>query len=229
MKYKIAIIILLVLVGVILAFYFQQSSTPQNHLLFFSEKAVWKGDSETYFQCKRAHEFDENFDNCIITSIKKTGGTQEALRAAQYLEKYLEPGYVSSYRKEALIGIVEVQYPYRANENSGTLLIPTVGSHIIDINDSSVHQLYDSSPIAKDFVLRNPGVFPYSAGHFVKSSHKDGLIELIFSYPLRSCHGCEDIGFMDIAYKFTTKGAFIGRKVFGIRNDNAKYPMHFFI
>ncbi|MEG8099407.1 hypothetical protein [Candidatus Liberibacter brunswickensis] len=218
-KKHIILIIIILIFGIILSFYFkhQKVFVPQNYILPFSEKSVWKWkDDVTFSKC---NENEQAISICLIELIKKTGGSKDALQAAEFLAKEKEdnPAYISSYRKEGLVGLVEVEYPYRANSTTGTLLIPAVGDHIIYVDDDiNIDNIYKSSSITKEFALKNPNIDPYIPGMFIKSNHNDKFIELIFSYPLRNCHSCQDIAFIYITYQFTLEGAYIGKKISSI-------------
>ncbi|MBY7649385.1 MAG: hypothetical protein C4617_02530 [Candidatus Liberibacter europaeus] len=182
--------------------------------IIFSEKSVWKYDGEILSKC-RMHG---DIENCIFESIKKTGGTIEALQAAQYLTQNFEPAYVSNYKKEGLIGVLTVEYPLRANENTGTLLIPAIGGPIIDV-DKITENCLPSSPVWKSFEKKHPELM-YVSGYMLRKEQTDRDMRLIFSYPLRTCRICDDIGSIDITYNFTIKGIFIACSLSDIRYGN---------
>ncbi|CAL9917197.1 conserved hypothetical protein [Candidatus Liberibacter solanacearum] len=182
----------------------------------FSQKSVWKFNSDIFF--KNRGDSVDAFD-CIITSIKESGGTIEAVQAAKYLSRYKgEPTFVSGYRREGLIDILDVQYTTRANGNCGMLLVPSKGP-LIDIQFAfdQYSNLYNSS-VWKNFLNNHPDVSPNYLGIMLGKEQTDKGMKLIFSYAVRTCHACDDLAFVDIGYSFTNKGEFIGTYLAGIRD-----------
>ncbi|MBL0849329.1 MAG: hypothetical protein EU981_04580 [Candidatus Liberibacter ctenarytainae] len=184
----------------------QEKTSYKGKVFLFSEKSIWKSDDIILEKCRKY----ESVDHCILKSIKKTGGTIEALQAAQYLEKHWEPGYVYSYQKAYSIGIVGVEYPLRANTNTGYLLIPTTGKPV-DVDNISL-DIY-GSVLWKDFAKKHRGIFLVNSDKMVRKEKTDMAITLTFSYPVRECRGCDNLGVVDIDYKFNIGGTFIGRDI----------------
>ncbi|AHA28242.1 hypothetical protein [Candidatus Liberibacter americanus] len=183
----------------------------------FSKKSIWKFNSDIYF---KDWGYAVSDHDRIIESIKESGGTIEAVQAAEYLSRNIEPAYVSGYQREGLIDILYIEYPTRANENSGIILVPAIGKPI-DIEHTFDKNFNLSNSLTwKRFSKNNPVVLPYSLGGLLRKEQNDKGIKLIFPYALRSCHGCDDVAFMDVGYSFTNKGEFIGSYLSGIRDIN---------
>ncbi|AKK20536.1 hypothetical protein V9J15_05020 [Candidatus Liberibacter africanus] len=228
-KYRIMLILILFMGAILLSYFvYQKVFSSQDRIFPFSEKSVWEFKYDTSY--KECNENNQDTKICLIDLIKRTGGRKEAVQAAEYLT--MEEGvyaYVSSYRKEGLIGVLEVEYPNRANATSESFLIPPIGNIRVRVDDS-INDFFDNySSVVKDSLLKNQKIYPFGPGWFMQSNRKDKYIELIFYYPLRKCHACEDIAFFDIAYRFTLEGMYIGREVSGIRDNSSKNDHFLFI
>ncbi|MBA5724231.1 hypothetical protein [Candidatus Liberibacter sp.] len=171
-----------------------------------SEKSIWKSDSFA----KNCFSSGDHESNCLINEIKKTG-TADALRAAEYLSARGELGYVESYEKEGSVGIAGIVYPYRANTNQVTLLIPSVGYPVIDVYDISDDVNFD--PIWLSFAKENPDVSPQPRPILSERKNTDDGVELIFSYPISNCRACSAIAFLHISYRFSANGKFLDSRV----------------
>lgn len=99
------------------------NAPPPHSASVINEKSVWHDDLAD--KCSSY----ETRDICLIKEIEKSGSI-EPLESVQYLDKTREMGYVYSFRKEGPIGISEIEYPFRANTNTTTLLIPPTGKPI---------------------------------------------------------------------------------------------------
>lgn len=173
---------------------------------FITDKSVWQGNLD---KCRDS----ESVDNCFMNEVKNTG-TAEALKAAQYLAEKGETGYISAYRKEGPVGIADIEYPFRANTNSGTLLVPSEGQPI-DIDD--ITNALKTFPAWQDFQKQHPDAAPWPPGTLSKKQQTNDGLDFVFSYPVQTCHACEKLGSLSISYKFTPDGKFMESKAIEIK------------
>lgn len=173
---------------------------------FINEKAVWTGDLDTCFE-------GNSQDKCLIDEIKKSGSPQ-ALKSAQYLAKNGESGYVSKFIKEGSVGIADIVYPFRANTNSGSLLIPAVGKPIdIDGNYSEIN----TNPGWLAFAKQHPDSGFWPPATLRKKELTGNEINLTFSYPIKKCHACDESGSLYVSYHFTNEGKYINYEIVEIK------------
>lgn len=174
---------------------------------FINEKAVWKGNIDHCFGANSG-------DDCLISEITKNG-SPEALKAAQYLASNGEIGYVVKFSKEGPVGIAEVEYPFRANTLTDSLLIPSKGQPI-DI-DSILLKYLDTEKTWLRFVKLHPGSSPWAPASLIEHTRTADGIKLVFSYPVKTCHACDDIATLDISYNFTNSGEYSRYNLVGIQ------------
>lgn len=186
----------------------ENTITQSNPASFINEKAVWEGDLDKCFG-------DNTEDNCLINEIKKNGSI-EAIKTVQYLKNNGEIGYVSKFSKEGPVGIAEVEYPFRANTNTESLLIPSKGQPI-DI-DRILSGDIDTEKTWMDFVKLHPDSTPWAPASLVKNVRTDDDgIKLIYSYPIKTCHACDTIASLYISYNFTTDGEYSDSNILEIK------------
>lgn len=173
---------------------------------YFTENSVWKGNVDKCFT-------NDDFNDCLINEIKKSGRA-EAEKTAQYLYENGEAGYVSSFSKMGAVGIARVEYPFRANTNEVTFLIPASGK-LVDIDN--LYEDLKLDAIWRTYKKNHPGSSFWSPALIREIKHtKDGC-SLIFSYPIKTCHACEEIASLYVSYMFTSEGDFFGSKVLAIK------------
>ncbi|MEZ3498450.1 hypothetical protein HP564_02675 [Pantoea sp. KPR_PJ] len=173
---------------------------------FINDKAVWKGNLDNCFAATS--------DNSCLTDEVKKSGSPEALKSVQYIAKQGETGYVAKFTKEGPIGVAVIEYPFRANNNSGTLLIPSTGNPV-DVED--FQDKIKANPAWLAFEKQHPDSTAWSPATLEKMSQTDNGISLTFSYPVKSCHACDDTGAIYISYDFTRNGNYLGHKVTDIQ------------
>ncbi|ADR52773.1 hypothetical protein CKC_05135 [Candidatus Liberibacter solanacearum CLso-ZC1] len=185
----------------------KENAPPPHSASVINEKSVWHDDLAN--KCASY----ETRDICLIKEIEKSGSI-EALKAVQYLNKTREMGYVYSFRKEGPIGIAEIEYPFRANTNTTTLLIPPAGKPIYteDIYDDLL-----TSKVWLDFKKQHPYSNIQDSAVLMKTEKNNDDIEFIFSFRVGTCHGCEETARVYISYKFTHEGVFIKNNILYVK------------
>jgi hypothetical protein len=171
-----------------------------------SEKSVWQGNLD---KCRNS----ESVENCFINEIKSTGN-EEALKAAQFLAQKGDMGYISAYHREGTVGVASVEYPFRANTNSSTLLIPSEGQPV-DVDD--IDEVLEAFPAWREFAKQHPDAAAWPPATLVQKDQTDNGLNYIYSYPVQNCHACDRIAILSISYQFTPEGKFIKSEVTEIK------------
>lgn len=170
--------------------------------------SVWNGSVEA---CR---DTDTPVDDCLIQTIRASGGSASAVAAVESLNATGNPGYVSAYRSEGRIGIATVVYPFRANTNEGTLLIPASGAPInVDTPPDSV----EDAPAFKAFTAANPDATPFAPASLARAEPLGSGQRLVYATPLKTCHACATVGTVEIAYDFDGQGAASGVSVLSVK------------
>lgn len=179
------------------------SSTHQQYTppVTITEQAVWRGDLN---QCR----YNEYAQECISEQIRQYG-TMQAVQAVHYLAENGEIGYISAYTRRETVGIASVEYPLRANINTGTLLVPTVGQPI-DVDDIS--DLLNTFSSWQAFSIQHPDAIAWAPGVLSHVERTGSKLAFIFTYPIRICHACGDLATLAVSFQFTTEGKFVRKR-----------------
>ena len=170
-----------------------------------------------------------NFSECFVAQMQKGGASPEAIAFTKLTDN---TGYLRDFRDTGRVDVAYVNYPFRANENQGCLLV-NGNPRVIDVDDTS--------DIPKDDLLKNARyaelaqkypditIFPGDRnGTDYPAIEKlpDGGQRFIVTYRLlNGCHACERVGNVSFAFDFDRAGKLIGRKfhaVEGIRGSAAR-------
>jgi predicted secreted protein len=143
-------------------------------------------------------------------------------------------GYMRGFREAGVVDVAFVEYPFRANENFGCLLV-NGDPPVIDVDDFDIIQKIE---------LKKDGQFSEIADAFPKvdiwpgdrwgadciqpDTLKDKQRFITAYRLLNGCHACELLAFARVAFDFDTAGKFLGTELLkveahvGIFNDPGK-------
>lgn len=174
--------------------------------------AVWQGDVSA---CRTAQT---DVDDCLVSTMRAGGASPDALAAATRLIALGNPGYVSAWREVDGVGHAEITYPFRANTNQGLWLVDAEGRAVdVDENVLPAGAARLRSEL-KPFLEAHPDAMPFPPARAVGSeAAPDGGLRLRFDVPMRTCHACEDVGFLELGYDFTAERRYEGRSVIALR------------
>jgi predicted secreted protein len=162
------------------------------------------------------------FEDCFFSAMARSGATPEALAFTRgsgslaYVREFLECGRVD---------VAFVAYPFRANENTGILLVNGYPA-VIDVDKLNAlpkselqkDPLY--SHLAEDFP--QIAVWPgdrYSREDLAVENMPGGGQRFILGYRLlNGCHACELIGHARFAFVFNGLGNFTGITLISLDN-----------
>ena len=171
--------------------------------------AVWNGPVEA---CRA--EAAGPGDTCLVEAMRADDASPAAIAIAERLRGRGEAGHISAWQERDGIGIATVAYPFRANTNQGTWLVDSEGTPV------DVDALADSAlsvPSIEAFRAAHPDAHPFAPSEFVDSETRaDGGVRFVYATPMRSCHACDTLGRIRVAYDFDSERQFAGQQVLGI-------------
>ncbi len=193
---------------------------PQHSVISrIDSQAVWHPpkDFKQKMDTECAKLSGHEFQACFISLIRKLGASDEALR---FISMTDTTGYLRYYRKTGNVDVAYVFYPFRANENSGVILVNGTPG-MVDVDDLS---LLDLPALKRDSCyLKIVGKFPdaalwpddrYSLKKPESETLEDGAQRFFVSYRLQNgCHACELIGSVVFAFEFDRDGKFTGTRL----------------
>ncbi len=174
-----------------------------------NQAAVWNGSVEN---CRTDQAAP--VEACLIKTMTDAKADPQAIAAATMLQASDSPGYVSAFRREGKVGIATVTYPYRANTNEATLLVPTTGR---PINVDDLHEGLKDNSDYQTLLKTYPDASPFAPATLVRVEPLGSGQRFIFSTPLRTCHACETVGVQEIPYDFDSNGAAIPQPLIWVR------------
>lgn len=177
----------------------------------FTTQSVWNGSLDA---CRNDAQ-TAPVDQCMVEAIRSSGAAPQAIAAARWLVASGNPGYVSAWRQDGNVGIATITYPFRANTNEGTFLIP-VGGEPIDVDANPIKGMEGDERL-KQFAKAHPDSMPFAPATPGKAETNSDGQRLIFATPMKSCHACAVDGMLEIAYDFDSHGAARGSSLLSIR------------
>lgn len=167
-----------------------------------SEKAVVKPDLN---RCASR----ENKAQCLLEQVKQNG-SPEALRAMQFLKNEGEIGYVSAYRQSGTVGVAEVTYPFRANTNTDTWLVPRQGK---PIDTETLPDAILQHPRWMAFTRKHKGAEPWPPCTLTEARATDDGQQFLCRFPVRTCHACQTLATLTIGYPFDDEGRALAPRI----------------
>ena len=147
-------------------------------------------------------------DACLIDQMKKGGASASSIAFTQKLIAADNPGYVSGWKQAGSVGVASVTYPFRANTNSGTWLVPVAGDPI----DVDAYQLTAGDKGRQDYkamMADNPKVFPVPPGEISFGKTPAGNLRVLVTTPTATCHACAPGASIVVGYDFDAAGHFL--------------------
>ncbi len=163
------------------------------------------------------------FEECVVSAMAKSGASPEAVA---FTKSSGNLAYIRNFQETGRVDIAYVEYPFRANENQGILLVNGF-PQIIDVDNLNAlpRGELQRDPLYVHLVREFPDISIWSGD---RSGGKDILIEtlsgggqrFILSYRLLDgCHACELLGYAKFAFQFDGLGNFTGIKLMGVESQ----------
>ena len=164
---------------------------------------------------------------CFIDQMRHAGAPEVAAAFAQRLNDLPErgtPGILRALREAGPVDVAFVEFPLRANENQGVLLVNGSPS-LIDVDDPANLPMDGLKRIATYRVLarRHPAISLWPGARagtrFVQvRAVRGGGHRFVLPYVLRNgCHACAVLGSVRIGFDFDADGRLIGTRIVDVR------------
>lgn len=172
--------------------------------------------------CDKAPDFGQ----CFVSMMQKSGASAQAVAFARLTGN---TGYMRDFREAGRVDVAYVNYPFRANENQGCLLV-NGDPPAIDVDDVSALPQNDLQRDARYAALANkypnvtifPGDRAGTSYPEIKSLPGGGQ-RFIFGYRLvNGCRACERVGAISFAFDFDRAGKFLGPKIVSVSEASQK-------
>ena len=178
---------------------------PEKLTAALGPEAVWSGAGLDACRGKTdAHAVDE----CLVDQMHKGGASAGSIAFTQRLIAADSPGYVSAWKQAGPVGIATVAYPFRANTNEGSWLVPASGDPI----DVDAYQLTAGDKGRADYktmIANNPDAFPVPPGDVALGKTPAGNLRVLVTTPTATCHACAPAASIVVGYDFDAAGHFL--------------------
>jgi|GEM_PF-115091 len=177
---------------------------PEKLTAALGPDAVWSG--QGIDACRKGDA--KVVDTCLIDLMKKSGASAASIAFTRKLIAADSPGYVSGWRQAGRVGIATVTYPFRANTNSGTWLVPVAGDPV----DVDAYQLTAGDKLRADYkaaMADNPDAFPVPPGTISFDKTPAGNLRVLVTTPTATCHACAPGASIVVGYDFDAAGHFL--------------------
>jgi hypothetical protein len=173
----------------------------------FGPAIVWNGgDAASVQQCNMVQ-------SCLIGKMRVGQAGRDAIAFSERLNGTDNPGWADSFRAFGKIALVTAVYPYRANTNSGYLLVN--GSPAIVNTESFTLSNADKRRLDyRRLMAREPQVgliTEIAFDHYESPAH--GVARFVFTDEFAKCHACELVARGYLAFDFDRKGRFLGTRL----------------
>jgi hypothetical protein len=179
--------------------------TPEKVSAALGPEAVWSGAGIDACRGKAAAQA---VDDCLIDHMRTGGASAGSIAFTQRLIAADSPGYVSGWKQAGPVGIATIAYPFRANTNEGSWLVPASGDPI----DVDAYQLTPGDKARADYkamIANNPDVFPVPPGDIALGKTPAGNLRVLVTTPTATCHACAPAASIVVGYDFDAAGHFL--------------------
>lgn len=186
-----------------------------------SAKALWQpGMSMIQEMREKCGAAGTAAGECFAAEMRRSGASEAAVAFTNLIGN---TGYLRDFREAGRVDVAYVNYPFRANENQGCLLVNGEPA-VIDVDDvsklSSEELMKNKQYAALAAKHPNAALFPgdrSGTGYPQMESLDGGGQRFIVGYWLTDgCHACARLGSARVAFDFDNRGKLIGRKLIGV-------------
>lgn len=179
-------------------------------------EALWQPGMQAMQTIREACASTTNFGDCFASQMQKFGASPEAVAFTKLTDN---TGYLRDFREAGAVDVAYVNYPFRANENQGCLLV-NGNPRVIDVDDINA---LPQDEMRKDAIYSalagkypNVAVFPGDrSGTNYPAAEKlpGGGRRFVVTYRLvDGCHACARLGAVKFAFDFDRAGVLTGKK-----------------
>jgi len=185
---------------------------PERVSAVLGPDAVWSGAGVD--ACRAAADA-KTINDCLLDAMRKGGASPASIAFTARQIEAENPGYVSGWKQAGPIGIATVTYPFRANTNEGTVLVPATGDPI----DVDAYQLSADDKARADYratIGQYPDAFPVPPGTVSVEKLPTGGWRVSVTTPTAVCRACARAGTIVVGYNFDEAGHFLGAGVIAV-------------
>jgi hypothetical protein len=185
--------------------------------------AEWSTTMETirviHKECMEKNAPD--FGKCFVDFMERAGASRQAVAFARSTGN---TGYLAHFLKKGPVDLAYVQYPFRANENEGWLLV-NGNPAMIDVDavsDLPKSQL-EGNPVYAKLKDSYPAVMLFGGDRALTRPPEmidqpaKGQRFIVEYRLLNGCHACERVGSARFFFDFDAKGSFLGSTLLDVQ------------
>jgi hypothetical protein len=176
----------------------------------------WRPTAEilSKIRAKCANLNSASFTECLTASVHESGASSGAVA---FLKQTGNTGFANEFLKVGPVDMVFVEYPFRANENQGWLLVNGTPG-MIDV-DNRMNELQDRMKEDPNYtrlkekypnIMVFPGDRTQRAPPEVVRRPGEELRFVVEYKLLDGCHACEQVGKARFGWDFNSGGKFVG-------------------
>lgn len=177
---------------------------PEKLSAALGPEAVWSGAGLDACRAKAGPAIGD----CLLEQMRKGGASASAVAFTQRLIAADSPGYVSAWKQAGPVGIATIAYPFRANTNQGTMLVPASGDPI-DIDAYSLTAGDKGRADYRAMIADHPDAFPVPPGEVALGKTPAGNLRVLVTTPSATCHACAPAASIVVGYDFDAAGHFL--------------------
>jgi hypothetical protein len=172
--------------------------------------AVWSGEGLDTCRAK-----PDGAGDCLVEQMRRGGASVGAITFSQKLAAAGDPGYVSAWKQVGPVGVATVTYPFRANTNTATVLVPTAGDPVL----ADAYKLTVDDKARADYRAaqsEHPDAFPVPPGDVSFGKTPAGNLRVLITTPTAVCHACAAAGSIVVGFDFDAVGHYLGAGVIAV-------------
>lgn len=187
--------------------------------------SVWRPSVKVMDKIRQecANSSGQVFEECVVSAMAKSGASPEAVAFAKSSGNL---AYIRDFQDTGRVDVAYVEYPFRANENQGILLVNGF-PQIIDVDNLNVLPKGElqRDPLYVQLARKFPNISIWPGD---RNSSKDisaetspgGGQRFILGYRLLDgCHACQLLGYAKFAFQFDGLGNFTSIKLIGVESQ----------
>ena len=183
---------------------------PEKLSAALDASAVWSGEGLDTCRAKT-----EGVGDCMIEQMRKGGASVGSIAFSQKLVATGDAGYVSAWKQVGPIGVATVTYPFRANTNTATMLVPAAGDPVL----ADAYELTADDKARADYraaQAEHPDAFPVPPGEVSFGKTPAGNLRVLLTTPTAVCHACAAAGSIVVGFDFDAAGHYLGAGVIAV-------------
>jgi hypothetical protein len=192
-----------------------------------SPRAAWQPDEGALRQAREACQTlaFPGLGECFVKQMQNAGASPAAVAFSRQLQN---EGYLQKFQETGRVDIAWVTYPFRANENSGCLLVNGTPWQV-DVDNLSrlPRRPLNADNAWKTLLMEHPHATLWSGdrsgatGVRAEQDSAGGQRFVVDYRVLDGCHACARLGIVHYAFNFDVTGKFMGAVYLDVqRTDN---------